>query len=536
MLLSIIIPTKNEELNIKELLTRIWDVLIPYSPEIKYETIVVDDGNDATANIARLRKATVIHGQHKGLGQAILDGISKSNGEVVLVMDADLSHDPQYIPSLITPIIERGYDFTIGSRYVKGGECVGWTKERRIISRVASLLAYPVTWLQDNTSGFFAFRKSILNGVKLHADSWKIMLEILVRANPTAVMEVPIAFKDRKAGQSKFNSKQVKAYLKHVAKLALYKYKAFIKFGLIGLFGAIIHFIVLYSLTDIAGLWYILSAVVSIVTASTVNYVLNHKYTFQERQISNHLVGWLKYQLMSGITDGVYLGILALLTEVFGIWYLLSALIAVSLIYPVKFIVASTLIWSKRINVNDADYEWNAFYKGSLVQKWWKRRIANIVWKWIPESDGLLDFGCGSSPISVRYGDKAVCCDSDLAKLEFMKAKCPTVNYVDGTLRSLDKQYEHALCIEVIEHLESPDYLMDYLASVVKENGILIMATPDYGRWWWYLAELFTPYKEAHVKRYTKKSLEQLCMSYGFIPLQHEYVAGCDLCEMFMKQ
>jgi len=536
MLLSIVVPTKNEELNIKELLKGIWDALIPYSPELKYEVLVVDDGNDATANISRLHKARVIHGQHKGLGQAILDGICHSNGEVVLVMDADLSHNPKYIPDLIKPIIERGYDMTIGSRYVKNGGTANWTFKRRLISRFASLIAYPVTWIQDNTSGFFAFRKSILEGVGLKAQSWKIMLEILVRANPTAVMEVPITFKDRKAGQSKFNSKQVKAYLLHIVRLAVYKYNAFIRFGLIGLVGALIHFTILYTLTDIAGIWYILSAVTAIVLTSTFNYFMNHKFTFKDRRISNHLLGWAKYQLLSGITDSIYLGLLALFTEVFGMWYLASALIAVLMIYPVKFIVASSLIWSKRINMDDPDYEWNAFYKGSLVQKWWKHQIANIVWKWIPESESILDYGCGSSPLSVRYGDKAVCCDTDLSKLEFMRAKCPTVNYVDGTLSQLGKQYDHALCVEVIEHLESPDYLMGYLSSVVKDNGILVIATPDYGRWWWYLAEVFTPYKEAHVKKYTRKSLERLCMSYGFIPIKHEYVAGCDLCEMFLKQ
>jgi dolichol-phosphate mannosyltransferase len=536
MLLSIIVPTKNEELNIKELLVGIWNILIPYAPELKYEVLVVDDGNDATANIARIQKARVIHGQRKGLGQAILDGIAQANGDIILVIDADNSHDPKYIPELIRPIMECGYDMTIGSRYVKGGGTLNWSFKRRLISRFASLLAYPVTWLQDNTSGFFAFRKSILDGVKLKAHSWKIMLEILVWANPTAVMEVPITFRDRKAGQSKFNSKQIKAYLFHVARLALFKYKTFIKFGLIGLIGALIHFTILYTLTDIAGIWYILSAVAAIVLTSTFNYFMNHKFTFKDRRISNHLLGWAKYQALSGITDGAYLGLLALFTEVFGLWYLASALIAVLMIYPVKFIVASSLIWSKRINVNDPDYEWNAFYKGSLIQKWWKRKIANIIWKWIPESDSILDYGCGSSPLSVRYGGKAVCCDTDLKKLEFMRAKCPRVNYVDGTLAQLERQYDHALCIEVIEHLESPDYLMDYLSSVVKGNGMLVIATPDYGRWWWYLAEIFTPYKEAHVKKYTRESLERLCMRYGFIPLKHEYVAGCDLCEMFVRQ
>jgi dolichol-phosphate mannosyltransferase len=535
MKISIVIPTKNEELNIKELLQGIWDALVPYKPEVSYETIVVDDGVDATANIARIQKARIIHGQHKGLGQAILDGIKESTGDIILVMDADLSHSPKYIPDLLRPILYQGYDMTIGSRYIKGGECVGWSTERRIISKVASLLAYPLTWFKDNTSGFFAVKKSVLNGTDLKPDSWKIMLEVLIKSNPTAVKEVPIVFKDRKSGQSKFNQSQMIAYLKHIFKLTLHKYKSFIRFGIIGLSGTLIHFALLYTFTDIAGIWYILSAVMSIVLTSTWNYFWNHKYTFKDRQVSNHLIGWTKYQLLSGMTDSVYLGLLALFTEVFGLWYLLSALIAILLIYPVKFLVASSLIWSKKINVHDPDYEWNAFYKGSLIQKWWKRKIANTVWDWIPETQSILDYGCGSSPIVTKYGDKAVGCDLDLPKLEYMKAKCPQVNYVDGSLRSLDKQYDHALCIEVIEHLESPDMMLDYLTSVLKLKGYLVIATPDYGRKWWYIAELFTPYKEAHVKKYTRKSLESLCLKYGFTPVKHRYVLGCDLVEMFVR-
>jgi dolichol-phosphate mannosyltransferase len=535
MKLSIVIPTKNEELNIKELLDGIWNALIPYTPEVTYETIVVDDGNDATANIARIHKAKVIDGQCKGLGQAILDGISNSTGDVIVVLDADLSHDPKYIPDLLRPILYQGYDMTVGSRYCKGGECVGWTTERRIISKAASLLAYPLTWFKDNTSGFFAVRKSVLNGVVLKADSWKIMLEVLIKSNPTAVKEVPIAFKDRKEGQSKFNQSQVFAYLKHIVKLALYKYKTFIRFGLIGLSGTLIHFALLYTFTDIAGIWYILSAIMAIVLTSTWNYFWNHKYTFKDRQISNHLLGWAKYQVLSGITDGGYLGLLALFTEVFGIWYLASALIAILLIYPVKFAVASSLIWSKRINTHDPDYEWNAFFKGSLIQKWWKHSIANIVWGWIPDTNSILDYGCGSSPLSVRYGNKTVACDTDLSKLEFMKGKCPTVNYVNGTLQRLEKQYDHALCIEVIEHLKSPDDMMAFLKEAVRLKGYLVIATPDYGRKWWYLAELFTPYKEDHIKKYTRKSLETLCIEHGFVPVKYQYVAGCDLVEMFVR-
>jgi len=364
MRISTVIPTRNEKPNIIRLIPALQ--ALPFKPEI----IVVDDSTDDTLATAMYLGAKGVKGQHKGLGQAIIDGISASSGDIVVVMDADFSHNPKSVSDLVNPILEQGYDMTIGSRYVKGGSTVGWSPRRKLISKVAGMLAYPITFIKDNTSGFFAIRRTLIDGVKLKADSWKIMLEILVRANPTAVMEVPICFEDRVAGQSKFTMKEAKRYIIHLFKLALLKYQAVIKFGLVGVSGAALHFGLLYVFTDIAGLWYILSAIMSIVIASTWNYTLNHKLTFNDRRISNHIIGWVKYQFMSGITDGVYLGMLALFVEIFGFWYMAGAFLAVLIIFPIKFIVASSMIWSKKLNVKDADYEWNAFFKGSLVQKW----------------------------------------------------------------------------------------------------------------------------------------------------------------------
>lgn len=218
-LVSIIIPTRNEEKNIGRLLQ-----LIAASVTIPYEAIVVDDSdNNQTAAIATGQGARIIQGQYKGLGQAILDGIMTAQGNIVVVMDADLSHNPHDIPGMLRPILYEGYDMTIGSRYVKGGEIIGWEWNRKVISRVACLLALPITSIKDATSGFFAFRKSIIDGVQLEASSWKIMLEVLLKAKLYKVAELPIQFEVRREGKSKFNSKQMLAYLKHLGKLLLYK-------------------------------------------------------------------------------------------------------------------------------------------------------------------------------------------------------------------------------------------------------------------------------------------------------------------------
>ncbi len=169
-LISIVIPTRNEEGNIAQLVKGIANAKIPQ----QFEIVVVDDSSDKTAEIAQSTGCRVVKGRGQGLGQAIIDGIEASQGDIVVVMDADLSHNPYTIPDLISPILYQGYDMVIGSRYMKGGQTIGWSLKRRIVSRVACLLALPITGLKDNTSGFFAFRKSILESLKREAVARRI--------------------------------------------------------------------------------------------------------------------------------------------------------------------------------------------------------------------------------------------------------------------------------------------------------------------------------------------------------------------------
>lgn len=530
--ITVIIPTRNEEDNIAHLIKAI-------NKQIECVICVVDDSDNEKTKVCAFGAAdnvAVIDGQHKGLGQAIIDGIGRVSDDVFIVMDADFSHNPKYLPDLLRPILEHGYDMTIGSRYIKGGSTEGWTTKRILISKIAGLMAYPVTWIKDNTSGFFAVRSEVVSNIELKPSSWKIMLEVLIKCNPTAVKEVPICFPDREKGKSKFNKREAKNYITHLVKLAWHRYKPLFKFGVIGLSGALLHFSLLYVFTDILYIWYIFSAVLSIIIASTSNYTLNHKFTFTDRHISNHLIGWIKYQLMSGITDGMYVGLLALLVEVFGLWYMVGAILAAFIIFPIKFLVASSLIWSKKLDISDPAYEWNAFFSGSMIQKWWKRQIAKTVWEWIPNSSRLLDIGCGSSPIIGHYTN-AVGVDVNEQKLEFMRNKFAYNTFEIADLSKYsDESFDHIICIEVIEHIDNPVKLIKEIARILKPNGNAVIATPDYSKMLWHIAEAFTPYKEDHYNNFTLDKLDRLCERYGLIPIRYKYVAGCDLIEKFIKE
>jgi dolichol-phosphate mannosyltransferase len=205
---SIIIPTRNEVENIAQLVSEILDAAKPL-----HEIVFVDDhSSDGTPDI--IRSLATIHpirlieqnSAAPGLAAAIVAGAAAAHGELLLVMDADLSHPPERINDLLTPLRAGAAEMVIGSRYVSGGSTPGWPFWRRTLSRAGSGLAYPLTGVHDCMCGFFAISRSRLLELAAPAIGFKIAFEVIVRGRPTLrVVEIPIAFRDRIRGQSKMS-------------------------------------------------------------------------------------------------------------------------------------------------------------------------------------------------------------------------------------------------------------------------------------------------------------------------------------------
>lgn len=121
-----------------------------------------------------------------------------------------------------------------------------------------------------------------------------------------------------------------------------------LRFAVVGGIGVPINLGILYGLTEM-GLHYAVSAFLAIMIAMTINYVLNHHWTFKDRQGSNKSLfrGWLKYAVVSGIGDGLYLGLMVLLTEILDLWYIASAIAALATIMIARYLVVSKIIWGK---------------------------------------------------------------------------------------------------------------------------------------------------------------------------------------------
>jgi dolichol-phosphate mannosyltransferase len=135
-----------------------------------------------------------------------MSGARAAVGEILLVMDADLSHPPERINDLLAPLIAGTADLVVGSRYVTGGSTPGWPIWRRIVSRAGAALAYPLTGLQDSMCGFFAIGRSRLLELAPQTSGFKIVFETIVRAGGTLrVREIPIAYRERARGTSKMS-------------------------------------------------------------------------------------------------------------------------------------------------------------------------------------------------------------------------------------------------------------------------------------------------------------------------------------------
>jgi len=213
----IVTPTYNERDNLE----RMVEGVLRWVPEA--HVLVVDDASpDGTGDVADRMAAAdprvkVMHRAGKlGIGTAYVQAFQRALADgydIVLEMDADLSHDPAHLPAFLKAF-ERGADVVIGSRNVPGGGVTGWGVGRHVLSKGGSLYSRSILGLpvRDLTSGYKGFRAEVLRAIDLssvRSEGYSFQIELTYRAAKRgfAVVEVPIHFVDRKAGHSKMSSK-----------------------------------------------------------------------------------------------------------------------------------------------------------------------------------------------------------------------------------------------------------------------------------------------------------------------------------------
>lgn len=313
------IPTYNEKPNLRELVSRVDGACREKGMEA--EIVIVDDNSpDGTGELAEeLGKefnVKVVHRAGKlGLSTAVLEGFGAAKGDILVVMDADLSHPPEKVPELAGKIASGEAGMAVGSRYVEGGRVENWPFYRRLVSKGATLLARWLTKVKDPMSGFFAIKRSVIEGVELDPVGYKIGLEILVKGKYDNVVEVPITFADRKAGSSKLGASVYLKYIDHCTRL--YEHNRpwlarYIKFAFIGGIGALINLAVLWTSVEIFFVHYLWAAVIAFVIADTNNFIWNRWWTFRSKGKVH--VQYSQFLLVS--VDGLMLNLIILKTIV----------------------------------------------------------------------------------------------------------------------------------------------------------------------------------------------------------------------------
>ncbi len=224
---SIIVPTFREARNIPILVEQVFAALAKSGRAA--EMILVDDNsNDGTeqvvAELARTHPVRlIIRYTERGLSSAVVRGFEEARHDLLLCMDADLSHPPESVPNVIAAIDSGDADFCIGSRYVSGGRTKeDWGFMRKLNSWGATLLARPLTSAKDPMAGFFCISREVFEKARaagLNAIGYKIGLEIMIKARCRHVVETPIVFADRLHGESKLTLRQQLLYLQHLCSL-----------------------------------------------------------------------------------------------------------------------------------------------------------------------------------------------------------------------------------------------------------------------------------------------------------------------------
>jgi dolichol-phosphate mannosyltransferase len=225
-----IIPTYNEKDNIERIVPQVLE------KHTSIDVLIVDDGSpDGTGEIADLMseensRVFVIHRKNKsGLGTAYVAGFKyaiQKKYDYIFEMDADFSHDPNYIPDFLDAIKEA--DLVIGSRYISGVNVINWPMSRLLLSYYANVYSRIITGLpvKDATGGFKCFRREVLEAInldKVKSNGYSFQIEMSFRAwrKGFRIKEIPIVFEDRRLGQSKMSKKIVKEAIWMVWRLRL---------------------------------------------------------------------------------------------------------------------------------------------------------------------------------------------------------------------------------------------------------------------------------------------------------------------------
>lgn len=355
MQLSIIVPTFNEEPNVAALVQRVAIAV----QGVEAEIIFVDDSTDATPDAVRAAAASAplpVHLIHRdaptgGLGGAVVEGMRAAASDTCLVMDGDLQHPPEDIPTLFARFVRGDVDMVVASRYVGEGSAQGLADRTRVlISRVSNALTramFPIRLREvtDPMTGFFVVDRTAMDLAGLKPRGFKILLEILARRN-LRVAEVPFRFADRFAGQSKASVRQG---LRFLVQLTALRFGKMSLFAIIGGFGAVVNLAIMWALIAL-GMHYIPAAIIGAEVTIIGNFVLQERFVFQDMR-SDASGLWTRFAKSFGFNNVealVRIPVIALLVNTWHLSSVIAAAITLAVAFVVRFMFHSLVVYAPR--------------------------------------------------------------------------------------------------------------------------------------------------------------------------------------------
>ncbi len=362
-ILSVIVPTRNEAGNVKALLSRLRLVAATFPIEV----VFVDDSDDQTPDVIEqigtkmpydvglLHRLPVQ--REGGLGGAVLAGFRSARAPWLCVMDGDLQHPPELIPTLLKRAKNTSSDLVLASRFAQQGadqadaSSLGFFRETVSHSLInVGRLMFPgsLRSVTDPLTGFFLFRRDAVDLSQLNPHGFKILLEMLVRFPELRVAEVPFQFGERLAGDSKASWQEVIRYFELLSKLRFDgNLERFLKFGAVGASGIGVNLLTHALATDMGGFDYLIGAVIATQSSSLWNFALTESMVFGDRDRENSLLTRAaQFFLINNATLVLRGPLIYGLTSSFGMHYLLSNFISIIASMFVRYGAADRWIWS----------------------------------------------------------------------------------------------------------------------------------------------------------------------------------------------
>jgi dolichol-phosphate mannosyltransferase len=358
--LGIIAPVLNEAQNIGPFLKELETCLSGESWEVIF---VDDDSSDDTRQVlaALAKKRPNVRlieriGRH-GLASACIEGLCSSLAPYLVVMDADLQHDPRILLQMLSALREGPYNLAIGSRYIEGGGTGEWSKRRLRYSRVATLVSRLATHqneITDPMSGFFMIKRELFRETVYHlcGKGFKILLDILSSAkSEVRLVEIPYTFRSRLAGESKLSFSIALEFAillvdKTFGRIVPYR---FLLFVFVGCFGAVLHLTVLGTLFLAARVSFPLAQSIASLVAMILNFTFNNSFTHRDRRLTGRrfLGGLLSFIGICSVGAFVNVEIASYFYGLSVSWWI-SGLLGALIGSVWNYAVSATLVWKRR--------------------------------------------------------------------------------------------------------------------------------------------------------------------------------------------